>query len=345
VAGGHGFKRATGNGIEGLNQILKGDSTFKTMMPVQDLIKSLQNFVDIQLEQVGNSLVSKSPILLKDESLFVGDAIWPTITVEEKLESLASIGMHFTDKIPGFKVKAWDFPKELAPNLSEEERGDMARSSKYYTVMQVATEPSSYVVTRGNDLAKVFTLLLPVKCSCKFVVGKRVICQHILAVALKFPEINLLERMKEFLATETRDQRTQRQITTTSGMKKGTYRRHGNPDSRNNTTVIHTVLDLNTKRRLPHENDEIPCPPSKTRRVEPPNTQSSTTSIERLPRAPIKVIRPVLTSSSLLQTTASNPSATNRATGGVTAVLSQETTTQTSQTSRAATSFQQNMTF
>uniref|UniRef100_A0A914PX58 SWIM-type domain-containing protein n=1 Tax=Panagrolaimus davidi TaxID=227884 RepID=A0A914PX58_9BILA len=212
--------------------------------------------------------------------------------------------------------------------------------------MQVATEPSSYVVTRGNDLAKVFTLLLPVKCSCKFVVGKRIICQHILAVALKFPEINLLERMKEFLATETRDQRTQRQITTTNGMKKGTYRRHGNLDSRNNTTVIHTVLDLNTKRRLPHENDEIPCPPAKIRRTESSNTQSSTTSIAKLPRVPMKVLRPVLTPS-LLQTTTRNelPSATTRATVGVTAVLSQESTTQTSQTSRTATSFQQNMTF
>uniref|UniRef100_A0A914YCG6 SWIM-type domain-containing protein n=1 Tax=Panagrolaimus superbus TaxID=310955 RepID=A0A914YCG6_9BILA len=293
VAGGFGLQRGTSNGIENLNQVCKSDVTFKPMMPVQDLIKCLEKFVDGQLEQVGSALVSKHPLYLKDASLFVGDAIWPTITVEDKKESLASIGLHFTDKIPGFKVKAWDFPKELAPNLSEQEREDMARSSKYYAVMKVTTEVNNYVVTKGEELAKVSILYMPAKCSCKFVVGKRVVCVHILAVANMFPDIKLLERMKEFLEKETRDQRVHRQTTTTAGMKKGTSRRHGDKESRNKTTIIHNVVDLTTNRPLPGENEGIISPPAKLKRVELPKEAASSSINKRLPSVPFKVLRPV----------------------------------------------------
>lgn len=203
----------------------------KDLMPVQDVIKSFQIYIDKEILMIASSLFNIDHYKLRDDKQFVGPIIWLTLSAAEKQEKLKAIGLHDTEFILNFNINPSSFPCFLAPNMSEAQRNKLMEESETFIVMQVPQEMHAYVVTKGSDIQKVYTGPMPVKCNCKFSGGIGLICSHILAVNKQNSELNLFEKMEKFIGEESEAARKRRLYNPTDGSKPATSSRRGTSHS------------------------------------------------------------------------------------------------------------------
>uniref|UniRef100_A0AC34GFT9 SWIM-type domain-containing protein n=1 Tax=Panagrolaimus sp. ES5 TaxID=591445 RepID=A0AC34GFT9_9BILA len=245
IAGGFAFKQATDNIGECMNMLIKAKPEFKDNMPIQDLIKAIQKVMVSQLADISRVYIHKAPCQLYDEKRFLGDSEWAALSEERKRELLKEIFIIDSDLLPGFESSSV-FPASLASNISEVQRNDMILTAKTFKVFE--DEPGIYIVKKGDDLKNIDTTTVPIHCKCKMANGKQVVCHHILAVHEKFPGANILQKMENYLKTETINERNKRINDPADAAKPGQrrhVRRRGNPDSRNgNNEKVTEYLNL-----------------------------------------------------------------------------------------------------
>jgi hypothetical protein len=231
LAGGFGFKQATDNVGECQNMLVKAKSRFKDNMPINDLIKEFQKLMLEQLSDIARVFVHRDPCQLYDQTRFLGDSKWATLSEEKIRELLKGIFIINSDLLPGFESQKTSFPAILAINTSEEQRNSMALVAKTYKVIE--DEPGSFIVKKGDDLKNINTNNWPIICKCRMANQKQVICHHILAVQQKFPSSNILKKIQLSLEKETVNERNKRLNDPSGGAMQGqSRRRRGNAKSR-----------------------------------------------------------------------------------------------------------------
>uniref|UniRef100_A0A914PRG4 SWIM-type domain-containing protein n=1 Tax=Panagrolaimus davidi TaxID=227884 RepID=A0A914PRG4_9BILA len=244
IKAGLGFNVSETNTVEGENMVTKDGIDDNT--PVQILIKKLQKRMHEQLTSAGMAFVQHKPVSLRNPALFVGAEAWRRLSIAKKKEIFLKIGLCDTDIIKGFEIAPTTFPSALSPNLTEKEREAMVLAAKNMEVLDSSSKGTFVVMTAAKPITVIITTL-KIQCSCNYKVKHLLICEHLLAVNFKHPELQILHKLESEIENESMTEKHERATAKNSGAKPGTSRRRGALSSRNKKAVITEIRDCESR--------------------------------------------------------------------------------------------------
>uniref|UniRef100_A0A914QGH4 SWIM-type domain-containing protein n=1 Tax=Panagrolaimus davidi TaxID=227884 RepID=A0A914QGH4_9BILA len=216
-------------------------------MPLQDTFKGLEKFMVGQILNICHVFFDNDvSCQLRDQKKFLGPIGWAKLDEEDIRKLMLTIGITDIDLLPGFKSPITSFPAALATNTSETQRKEMVLKARPYTVTECMEDAGVYFVRKsGSDTRTIDTTKLPILCACKMASkNKQTVCVHIVAVAVKHPQAEILKRIEMYINNETAHQRKQRLTGADDASKVGHPRRTGNNKSRNPGKHVQKTTDM-----------------------------------------------------------------------------------------------------